>query len=107
MQAHGRHFSVGDIVLFGSRAGVVLACVQEGDAFFAIVEELALIEQITPQSATWRIGGARSLWHAASLFEVPRTLSNIVSLRPSDPNNENQLYTTDHCKRGDSFNLDR
>ena len=55
MQAHGRHFSVGDIVLLGSRAGVVLACVQEGDAFFVIVEELTLIEQITPQSATWRI----------------------------------------------------
>ena len=52
MQAHGRHFSVGDIVLLGSRAGVVLACVQEGDAFFVIVEELTLIEQITPQSAT-------------------------------------------------------
>ena len=70
MQAHGRHFSVGDIVLLGSRAGVVLACVQEGDAFFVIVEELALIEQITPQTATWRIGGARSLWLLVCLLAV-------------------------------------
>ena len=53
MQAYGITVSVGDVVLdaSGIRAGVVLGCVQEDEEFFAVVEEMTLVEQTTPQSA--------------------------------------------------------
>ena len=81
MNFKGQHISVGDVVLSGDNAaGVVLACAQEGDEFFVIVETLVLIEQVTPQSATWRMGvGPRAVWDASRILMVQWVLSNMIS----------------------------
>lgn len=75
MQAYGFTVGVGDVVTdaSGIRAGVVLACAQEGEEFFAVVEEITLVDQTTPQSAIWTLGGggARSVWEASRIRGVP------------------------------------
>ena len=71
MQCDGTYISVGDVVLQGDHcAGVVLACVQEGDAFFIVADVMVLVEQITPESATWQRDETQAVWAADTVAEV-------------------------------------
>ena len=71
MQCDGKHISVGDVVLHGDHcAGVVLACVQEGDAFFIVADVMVLVEQVTPESATWQRDETQAVWAADTVAEV-------------------------------------
>ncbi len=71
MQVRGEHFSVGDLIRCGgNRAREVLACVKEHDAFYVIVNELSLIEALTPQSSTWRFTGSTIVCSAAHITQT-------------------------------------
>ena len=81
MQVRGTHFSVGDLVRCGGdRAGEVLACVKERNEFYVIVNELSLIEAVTPQSSTWRFTGSTMVCSAAHITETLawRRATNLV-----------------------------
>jgi len=81
MQVRGEHFSVGDLIRCGgNRAGEVLACVKEHDAFYVIVNELSLIEALTPQSSTWRFTGSTMVCSAAHITQTLawRRATNLV-----------------------------
>ena len=52
----GMSIAVGDIVLLRSTAGMVRACAQEGDKFFALVEAYTLSSAVTAHSDRWQQG---------------------------------------------------
>ncbi len=70
MQVRGMHISVGDVVLNGTSAGQVLACIQEGDSFFCIAQRMTMLERITPESFTFSVTDERVVWSALRVERV-------------------------------------
>ena len=59
--------SVGDVVFRGEAAGIVLACVADGETLVAIVDVLSCVGKLSPHSASWALAAAREVWLAAHL----------------------------------------
>ena len=47
--------SVGDVVFRGEAAGIVLACVADGETLVAIVDVLSCAGKLSPHSASWAL----------------------------------------------------
>ena len=61
---NGVGMSVDDIVLYNDTAGKVIACIQEGDEFSLVVDELAMHRPLTPHAYICALQGRRVVWNA-------------------------------------------
>ena len=62
--------SVGDIVLFSSTPGKIVACAQEGEDFSIVVDVLALHSRLSRHSANYAFEGRRAVWDATKVKET-------------------------------------
>jgi len=61
----GVEYSVGDFVFFNAAPGRILACVQEGDDFFFVVQIFSLVgRRLSIHSANYTCQGERGVWNA-------------------------------------------
>ena len=60
----GVTFSVGDLVCCNAKPGKVVACVQEEDDFFLVIDALALSARLSRHSAIYAFDGRRVVWDA-------------------------------------------
>jgi hypothetical protein len=84
MLVSGMSIAVGDIVLLRSNAGMVRACTQEGDKFFALVEAYLFSSAVTAHSDLWQPGGPLEAWPAEALMQAQAWYSDgdcVVVLR--------------------------
>jgi len=68
MLVSGMSTRVGDIVLLQGMAGLVRACAQEGDNFFAVVETYIFSSAVSAHSDRWQPGGPMEAWPAEALM---------------------------------------
>ena len=51
-----------DLLLVAGIAGWLLACAVEGNRFYAIVDQMVLIRQVSANSGAWRRRGSLAVW---------------------------------------------
>ena len=61
---NGVAYSVGDFVFLHTLPGKVLACIQEGAAFYLIVDAFRLVRRLSNESGNYTYQGLRGVWNA-------------------------------------------
>ena len=70
LEFFGMHAHVGDFVQRGEDVAKVLACAEEGDELFLVVELHLMVRSCSTRSSTWQSRGLRSVWPATEVTEV-------------------------------------
>jgi len=80
MLVSGMSTTVGDIVFLRGMAGMVRACTQEDDKFFAVVETYMFSSAVSTHSDRWQPGGPLEAWPADALLAAGAWYSDGVGV---------------------------
>ena len=70
LRVDGVTFSVGDLAMYGDRAGAILACARDEFNLFVLVQEMVFEHQLSSHSSTWRRLNSYCFWSARCLLQV-------------------------------------
>lgn len=70
LRIDGATFSVGDLAMYGDKAGAIVACVRDAFNLFVLVQELVFEHKLSTHSAIWRFTDSYCFWSARCVLPV-------------------------------------